>query len=100
MTIPEDLEAFFVSNQDRFLSELFELLRIPSVSTRAEHRPDMQRAAEWVAASLRSAGLSAGIHPTDGHPIVLGEWRGAPAGSPTVLVYGHYDVQPAASVIV
>ncbi|MES1245314.1 MAG: dipeptidase [Acidobacteriota bacterium] len=97
-TVPADLadlETFFTTNADRFRSELFELLRIPSVSTRAEHRPDMQRAADWVAASLRSAGLGAEVHPTDGHPIVLGEWRGAPAGSPTVLIYGHYDVQPA-----
>jgi acetylornithine deacetylase/succinyl-diaminopimelate desuccinylase-like protein len=90
-----DLDAFFESNADRIRAELFELLRIPSVSARAEHRPDLQRAAEWLAASLRSAGLSAEIHPTAGNPIVLGEWRGAPAGSPTVLIYGHYDVQPA-----
>lgn len=90
-----DLDAFFETNADRIRAELFELLRIPSVSARSEHRPDMQRAAEWLADSLRSAGLSAEIHSTAGHPIVLGEWRGAPAGSPTVLIYGHYDVQPA-----
>lgn len=90
-----DLDAFFETNADRIRAELFELLRIPSVSARSEHRPDMQRAADWLAASLRSAGLSSEIHPTAGHPIVLGEWRGALAGSPTVLIYGHYDVQPA-----
>jgi acetylornithine deacetylase/succinyl-diaminopimelate desuccinylase-like protein len=89
------LNAYFDSNAERHRAELFELLRIPSVSTRSEHQPDMQRAADWLAANLRSAGLSAEIHPTEGHPIVLGEWRGAPAGSPTVLIYGHYDVQPA-----
>lgn len=89
-----DLNAFFESNAERHRAELFELLRIPSVSTRSEHRPDIERAAEWLAASMRSAGLSAEIHPTAGHPIVLGEWRGAP-GAPTVLIYGHYDVQPA-----
>ncbi|HEX5715471.1 MAG TPA: M20/M25/M40 family metallo-hydrolase, partial [Thermoanaerobaculia bacterium] len=90
-----DLNAFFESNTERRRAELFEFLRIPSVSARSEHQPDMQRAADWLAGSLRSAGLSAEIHHTDGHPIVLGEWRGAPAGSPTVLIYGHYDVQPA-----
>ncbi|HET9225567.1 MAG TPA: M20/M25/M40 family metallo-hydrolase, partial [Thermoanaerobaculia bacterium] len=92
--IPNDLETFFKDNSDRIRAELFELLRIPSVSARTEHRPDVQRASEWVAASMRQAGLDAEIHPTDGHPIVLGEWRGAP-GAPTVLIYGHYDVQPA-----
>jgi acetylornithine deacetylase/succinyl-diaminopimelate desuccinylase-like protein len=93
--IPSDLAAFFDTHAARFRAELFDFLRIPSVSTRAEHRPDVERAAEWLAGALRAAGLTAEIHPTAGHPIVLGEWRKAPAGAPTVLIYGHYDVQPA-----
>ncbi|HYH44052.1 MAG TPA: M20/M25/M40 family metallo-hydrolase, partial [Thermoanaerobaculia bacterium] len=89
-----DLDTFFRDNAARIRAELCEFLRIPSVSTQPEHRADLERAAEWLAGSLRSAGLSAEIHPTAGHPVVLGEWRGA-AGAPTVLIYGHYDVQPA-----
>lgn len=92
---PLDLEAYFAEHATRVNAELCELLRIPSVSTRPEHRADIERAAEWVAASLRAAGLTATLHATDGHPIVLGEWRQAPPGAPTVLIYGHYDVQPA-----
>lgn len=93
--IPTDLETFFRTNEDRIRAELFELLRIPSVSARTEHRPDLQRAAEWLADSMRRAGLDAEIHPTEGNPVVLGECRQAPTGAPTVLIYGHYDVQPA-----
>jgi acetylornithine deacetylase/succinyl-diaminopimelate desuccinylase-like protein len=82
-------------NRQRHLSQLSELLRIPSVSTDAERREDIGRAAAWVKARLLEAGAtSAAIHPTEGHPVVYGEWLGAP-GRPTVLVYGHYDVQPA-----
>ena len=95
MPLPPDLDAFFVANEPRIRSELFELLRIPSVSARAEHNADMARAARWVSDNMASAGLSTAIHPTAGHPIVVGEWRGAAAGAPTILVYGHYDVQPA-----
>jgi acetylornithine deacetylase/succinyl-diaminopimelate desuccinylase-like protein len=73
---------------------LFDLLRIPSVSARSEHNADTSRAAEWVAGSLRAIGLTAAVHPTEGHPVVVGEWRNAP-GAQTVLIYGHYDVQPA-----
>jgi acetylornithine deacetylase/succinyl-diaminopimelate desuccinylase-like protein len=79
----------------RFLDELFEFLRIPSVSARSEHRPDMRRAADWLADRMREAGLDTSIHDTPGHPIVLGEWRGAGPDAPTLLIYGHYDVQPA-----
>ncbi|HEV2853304.1 MAG TPA: dipeptidase [Thermoanaerobaculia bacterium] len=93
--VPSDLDNFFHSNAARIQDELFDFLRIPSVSTRAEHRADVQRAADWLAQSMRSAGLSAEIHLTAGHPVVLGEWRGAAPGAPTVLIYGHYDVQPA-----
>jgi acetylornithine deacetylase/succinyl-diaminopimelate desuccinylase-like protein len=93
-TVPSDLDAFFDANAARIQAELFDFLRIPSVSTRPEHRADVQRAAEWLAGNLRSAGLSAEIHPTPGHPIVVGEWRRAAPGVPTGLIYGHYDVQP------
>jgi acetylornithine deacetylase/succinyl-diaminopimelate desuccinylase-like protein len=75
--------------------ELFEFLRIPSVSARSEHRTDVARAADWLALRLREAGLATEVIPTAGHPVVLGEWRGAGPDAPTYLVYGHYDVQPA-----
>ena len=82
------------SNRQRLLDELFELIRIPSVSTLPEHVPDVARAAAFTADSLRSAGLeNVEIIPTDGHPLVYADWLHAP-GKPTVLCYGHYDVQP------
>jgi acetylornithine deacetylase/succinyl-diaminopimelate desuccinylase-like protein len=93
-TLAPDLRDYLSKNDRRFHDELFEFLRIPSVSARSEHKGDMRRAAEWLAARMGDAGLSAEILPTPGHPIVLGEWRKAPAGAPTVLIYGHYDVQP------
>ena len=91
---PSDLTSYLEQNNARIHDELFEFLRIPSVSARSEHNADTARAAEWVRQSMEKAGLKATIHPTPGHPIVVGEWRGAP-GAPTALVYGHYDVQPA-----
>ena len=90
-----DLERFLAEHDKKFHDELFELLRIPSVSARSEHVPDMKHCAEWVANALRTAGMTAEILPTGGHPVVLGEWRSAGDKAPTVLVYGHYDVQPA-----
>src|SRR6267378_1098520 len=75
----------------RYLRELTEFLRIPSVSSDPARLPEMRQAAEWVAAQLRFAGGR--VVETEGHPVVLGEWLGAP-GAPTILVYGHYDVQP------
>ena len=93
--MPTDLDRFLSANESRIRDELFEFLRIPSVSARSEHDRDTARAAEWVAESLRRIGLAATVHKTAGHPIVVGEWRKAPPGAPTVLVYGHYDVQPA-----
>lgn len=95
MPLATDLDTYFTANQTRARDELFDLLRIPSVSARSEHNPDTARAADWVADSLRRIGLTANIHPTKGHPIVVGEWRGPRAGAQTVLIYGHYDVQPA-----
>jgi acetylornithine deacetylase/succinyl-diaminopimelate desuccinylase-like protein len=81
-------------NKDRFLDELLELLRIPSVSARSEHKQDMQKCAEAVKQRLLEAGADkVEIYPTAGHPLVYGEKIIDPK-KPTVLVYGHYDVQP------
>ena len=93
--VPRDLDRYLTDNSERIRRELFELLTIPSVSARSEHDADTRRAAEWIAGSLRAAGLHATVHDTPGQPVVVGEYRDAPAGAPTVLVYGHYDVQPA-----
>ena len=95
MPVTRDLDDYLTANDERIRRELFDLLAIPSVSARSEHDADTRRTAEWIADSLRSAGLAATVHETAGHPVVVGEYRGAPAGAPTVLVYGHYDVQPA-----
>lgn len=87
--------AYAHDNREEALDELKEFLRIPSVSTLSQHKADVQRAAEWLAASLTTAGLeNVTISPTAGHPVVYADWLHAP-GKPTVLVYGHYDVQPA-----
>jgi len=81
-------------NRERYLNELKEFLAIPSVSTLSQHKPDMQRAAEWVSRQLSGIGFkNVEIMPTAGHPVVYGESLDKP-GKPTVLVYGHYDVQP------
>ena len=88
-------DRFVQENRDRFLAELKEFLRIPSISTLPEHRPDVERAAAFVADSLRRAGMeNVEIVPTGKHPLVYADWLHAP-GKPTVLCYGHYDVQPA-----
>lgn len=89
-----DLNTYLEQHDDRIREELFELLRIPSVSAKSAHNADTARAADWLRSSLEQAGLKATVHKTPGHPVVVGEWRNAP-GAPTVLVYGHYDVQPA-----
>lgn len=80
----------------RYEEDLKELCAIPSISSEPAHRPDMARAAEWLAGRLRAAGMqNVEVCPTAGHPVVLGECLAAGPGRPTVLVYGHYDVQPA-----
>ena len=82
-------------NDSRYFRELAELVGIPSVSTDPAHKGDVRRAAEWVAARLRRAGdIEVEVWETPRHPAVFGRWNGAP-GAPTVLVYGHFDVQPA-----
>jgi acetylornithine deacetylase/succinyl-diaminopimelate desuccinylase-like protein len=86
---------YIEDHKDAHLKELCELLRIPSVSTKTERKADIERAANWVAEKLRKVGMSkVEVIPTKGHPLVYAESLGAP-GKPTVLFYGHYDVQPA-----
>src|SRR6476469_264301 len=81
-------------NQQRFLNELKDLLRIPSISTLQEHKSDVQKAADFVANELRRIGMEhVETIATKGHPLVYADWLNAP-GKPTVLCYGHYDVQP------
>ena len=89
------MDAYIDANRERFLEELKSFLRIPSVSALPVHRGDMERACGFVTEKLLSAGLKNVQRViTEGHPLVYGEWMGAP-GKPTVLCYGHYDVQPA-----
>lgn len=92
--LDQALEQARASREDA-LAALFDFLRIPSVSTLSAHKADVQQTADWLAENMRQAGMQkVEIFPTDGHPIVYGEWMGAGEGAPTVLVYGHYDVQP------
>ena len=88
-------QQYIDTHRDRFLEELKTLIRIPSISTAAEHDKDTHRCAVQVQEYLVRAGLDkAELYPTDGHPIVYAEKIIDPA-KPTVLIYGHYDVQPA-----
>lgn len=88
------IKAYIEKNKDRFLEELFELLRIPSVSAQSSHKGDMVRAAEWLReAMLKSGADRAEVMPTEGNPVVYAE-KIIGADLPTVLVYGHYDVMP------
>jgi acetylornithine deacetylase/succinyl-diaminopimelate desuccinylase-like protein len=88
------IDAWVKKNSDALLEELFAFLRIPSISTLPEHAGDVARAASFVADALRGAGLeNVEIIPTGRHPLIYADWLHAP-GKPTVLCYGHYDVQP------
>lgn len=84
----------FTDMNDRYLGELLEFLQFPSISTQVEHAKDMISCAEWLRAKFRKMGLDACSVPTSGHPIVLAKTARDP-GKRTVLIYGHYDVQPA-----
>lgn len=94
--MPENVPiAYAQANQERHLQELFDLLRIPSVSAQPKHAKDMERAAHYVADAMRQAGLeNIELVDTGGFPLVYADWLHA-EDAPTVLVYGHYDVQPA-----
>ncbi len=90
-----DALQYAQQNTLKVLDELYELLRIPSISTSPECKEDVRRAAEWVAAKLASLGMeNVQLFPTERHPVVFGEYNQAGPNAPTVLVYGHYDVQP------
>mgnify|MGYP001579554275 FL=1 len=81
-------------NRERFTRELSEFIKIESISTDDEYKAQVEKAAEWAAEHLRQIGIeNVKLMPTGGHPVVYGEWLKKP-GAPTVLIYGHYDVQP------
>jgi acetylornithine deacetylase/succinyl-diaminopimelate desuccinylase-like protein len=84
---------YYQENHAAFLEGLKAWLRIPSISTLSEHKPDIRRAAEFALNELRAAGLAGELIEGEGNPLVFAEWTGAP-GAPTLLLYGHYDVQP------
>lgn len=87
-------DSYLAAHRSQHLEELFDFLRIPSISALPGHAADVQRAAQWVADRLQAAGLEGVcILPTAGHPVVYGEHLHAP-GKPTILIYGHFDVQP------
>src|SRR6266545_2928863 len=88
------VQEYLIAHRERILAELIEFARIPSVSTQPEHRGDLETAAHWVASQLTAAGLSnVEIIPASGHPVVYADWLHTP-DAPTILIYGHYDVQP------
>lgn len=90
----EKILSYIESNKQRYLSELKDLLAIPSVSSQSNHNGDIQQCAQWIAEHMKTIGMqNIKIMPTAGHPVVYSEWLGAP-DAPTVLLYGHYDVQP------
>ncbi len=89
----EKVDQYLTGNSTRFLEELKSFLRIPSVAADSRHKDDVRQAARFVIGQMQGAGLTAELVETAGHPICYGHWLHA-AGAPTVLVYGHYDVQP------
>ena len=86
---------YFTEHHDEYLEELKQFLSIPSISTNEDNKADIECAATFVEEQMLNIGMqNVRQYPTKGHPIVYGEWLGA-KGKPTVLIYGHYDVQPA-----
>src|ERR1044071_8877083 len=85
--------TYYQQHQADFVEGLKTFLRIPSISTLSEHKPDIRRAAEFARGELAAAGRAAELIEGEGNPLVYAEWLGA-AGKPTILFYGHYDVQP------
>ena len=91
-------QTYLDNNKDNFLHEMLDFLRIPSISSLPEHAGDVRKAGEWVMQRMKTAGienivmLETGDH-FPGHPVVYGDWLHAP-GKPTIMIYGHFDVQP------
>jgi acetylornithine deacetylase/succinyl-diaminopimelate desuccinylase-like protein len=91
----ENIIDYINKNKKRYVDELIDFLKIPSISNNPENKPDMLDAAKWVENQLKGVGLeNVKIYETDGHPVVYGDWLKAGKDKPTILVYGHYDVQP------
>ncbi len=91
----EKIEKYINQNKDKFVDELKEFLKIPSISTNPENSNDVRKCAGYVKSQLEEIGLeNVKLYETPGHPIVYGEWLNAGKGKPTILIYGHYDVQP------
>lgn len=90
-----DLNDFIAGSKDRYLSELKQFLKFPSISTNPENKKDVLECAEYLKKHMESIGMqNAKVYPTKGHPVVYSDWLNAGADKPTVLIYGHYDVQP------
>lgn len=88
-----DVSNYIETNRQRYVDELVELLKFPSISADSKHAGDIDKCADYLVAHFKSLGLETKKMPTGGHPLVYAEWLGAP-GQPTVMIYGHYDVQP------
>ena len=87
-------QSYLDAHDGRFLAELLDFLRIPSISALPERAGDVARAGDWVAQRLTAAGVeNVEVLATGGHPVVYGDWLHAP-GKPTIMIYGHFDVQP------
>lgn len=93
--IPAKVVAYLEANEERFIKELFDYVRIPGISAQSSHAADMRKSAEWLAKRCEAAGLEASIRKTAGAPVVLARTPNRSPRKPTFLVYGHYDVQPA-----
>jgi acetylornithine deacetylase/succinyl-diaminopimelate desuccinylase-like protein len=86
---------YIEQNKEKYLDELLAFLKIPSISSAEEHKPDMEKAAKWLSGNIKECGFEdVRIIPTEGHSIIFGQWLGAGKDAHTVLIYGHYDVQP------
>ena len=93
-TVTAAVETYIRDNEQKHIQELIEFVSIPCISSLPAHKEDMNRAAQWLRSKLQAIGMStAEVMPTEGHPVVFSEWNKA-KGKPTVLIYGHYDVQP------
>ena len=91
----KSIPDYLAANETRFVEELCDYVRFPSVSAQPDHRPDLQACADWLCQHCRAIGLDAELCPTPGHPIVLARTpRSGARKKPHYVVYGHYDVQP------